>query len=145
MTQEQETSQTFMRQADLKLSTLLSETTLNFARVIGNHDISAVAGIEVPNNSIGNGTSVNGVNVPDEAILNFQSCSNQQIFTVSERDETRVQEKVYLDVLTMLTIIVILASVSLRRDGDSRFGFNKRYETFPAVSLGWNIHNEAFP
>ena len=37
-----------------------------------------------------------------------------------------------------------LASVSLRRDGDSRFGANNRYETFPALSVGWNIHNEAF-
>ena len=30
------TSQTFMRQTDLKVSTLLSETTLNYAKVIGN-------------------------------------------------------------------------------------------------------------
>ena len=36
-----------MRQTDLKVSTLLSETTLNFAKVIGNHDIAAVAGVEV--------------------------------------------------------------------------------------------------
>ena len=37
-----------------------------------------------------------------------------------------------------------LASVSVRRDGDSRFGRNNRHEIFPAVSLGWNVHNESF-
>ena len=37
-----------------------------------------------------------------------------------------------------------LASVSLRRDGDSRFGANNKFQTFPAVSLGWNVHNESF-
>ena len=52
-------SQTFMRQTDLKVSTLLSETTLNFAKVIGNHDISAVAGFEVQSTKF-NGTSLRG-------------------------------------------------------------------------------------
>ncbi|MDA9984856.1 TonB-dependent receptor [Flavobacteriaceae bacterium] len=135
------TSQTFMRQADLKLSTLLSETTLNFARVIGNHDISAVAGIEYQTTQLV-GTSVNGVNVPDEAILNFNLFEPADL-TVSERDETRTRESVF-GRINYAYDNRFLASVSLRRDGDSRFGFNKRYETFPAVSLGWNIHNEAF-
>lgn len=33
---------------------------------------------------------------------------------------------------------------SVRRDGSSRFGQEKRYGTFYAVSGAWNIHNEAF-
>lgn len=32
----------------------------------------------------------------------------------------------------------------IRRDGSSNFGKNRRYGTFPAVSLGWNITNEKF-
>lgn len=37
-----------------------------------------------------------------------------------------------------------LASVSLRRDGSSRFGENNKWGWFPAVSLGWRISQESF-
>lgn len=37
-----------------------------------------------------------------------------------------------------------LASVTLRRDGSSRFHKNNRYGTFPAFSLGWRISEEDF-
>ncbi|MDA9361006.1 SusC/RagA family TonB-linked outer membrane protein [Flavobacteriaceae bacterium] len=134
-------SQTFMNQTDLKISTLLSETTLNYTKVIGNHDISAIGGFEVQTTKL-LGTGLSGVNVPDDAILNFNLFAPADI-TVSERDETRVRESVF-GRLNYAYDNRFLASVSIRRDGDSRFGANKRYETFPALSLGWNMHNEAF-
>jgi TonB-linked SusC/RagA family outer membrane protein len=37
-----------------------------------------------------------------------------------------------------------LASVTLRRDGSSRFGSANKYGVFPAATLGWRINNEAF-
>ncbi|MGV3767116.1 MAG: SusC/RagA family TonB-linked outer membrane protein [Chitinophagaceae bacterium] len=37
-----------------------------------------------------------------------------------------------------------LASVTLRRDGSSRFGRNNRFGTFPAFSLGWRLSQEKF-
>ena len=37
-----------------------------------------------------------------------------------------------------------LASVTIRRDGSSRFGKNNRYGTFPSVSLGWRLTQEDF-
>lgn len=37
-----------------------------------------------------------------------------------------------------------LASVTVRRDGSSRFGKEYRYGTFPAFSLGWRISEEGF-
>ena len=37
-----------------------------------------------------------------------------------------------------------LFSASLRKDASSRFGQDKRWGTFPSVSLGWNIAKEAF-
>ena len=37
-----------------------------------------------------------------------------------------------------------MASVTLRRDGSSRFGRNNRYGTFPSVSVGWRISQESF-
>lgn len=37
-----------------------------------------------------------------------------------------------------------IASVTLRRDGSSRFGQNNKYGTFPAFSAGWRISQEEF-
>lgn len=37
-----------------------------------------------------------------------------------------------------------LASVTLRRDGSSRFGKQNRYGTFPAFSFGWRVSQEDF-
>ncbi len=37
-----------------------------------------------------------------------------------------------------------LASVSLRREGSSRFGSNNKWGWFPAVSLGWRLNEEGF-
>ena len=37
-----------------------------------------------------------------------------------------------------------LASVTVRRDGSSRFGPENRYGVFPAFSLGWRISKEGF-
>ncbi len=37
-----------------------------------------------------------------------------------------------------------LASVSLRRDGSSRFGTGNEWGTFPAFSLGWRVSQETF-
>ncbi|RGP17148.1 SusC/RagA family TonB-linked outer membrane protein [Parabacteroides gordonii] len=37
-----------------------------------------------------------------------------------------------------------LASVTVRRDGSSRFGKNNRWGTFPAFSLGWRVSEEGF-
>jgi TonB-linked SusC/RagA family outer membrane protein len=38
----------------------------------------------------------------------------------------------------------ILSSISLRREGSSRFGANNKWGWFPAVSLGWRINREEF-
>lgn len=35
-------------------------------------------------------------------------------------------------------------TLTVRRDGSSRFGPNNRYGTFPSASFAWNAHNEGF-
>ncbi len=37
-----------------------------------------------------------------------------------------------------------LFTFTVRRDGSSVFGANKKYGTFPSIALGWNITNEKF-
>ena len=44
-----------MDQTDLKVTTVLSESTLNYSKIIGKHEIAAVAGVEFQQTSF-NGT-----------------------------------------------------------------------------------------
>lgn len=135
------TSQTYMDQTDLEVSSVLSVTTLNYAKVFGRHDISAVAGLEFQTTTL-IGTALDGANVPDTEIQNYNLFDPEDI-TVTERDETRARESVF-GRINYAYDNRYLASVSVRRDGDSRFGANNKYETFPALSLGWNVHSESF-
>ncbi|MEM7511304.1 MAG: SusC/RagA family TonB-linked outer membrane protein, partial [Bacteroidota bacterium] len=134
-------TQTALDQTDVTRSSILSETTLNFAKEIGKHDVSAVAGVEFQNFYI-TGISLQGTNVPFGQPQNFALLDPADIAT-TERDETIARNSVFGRV-NYAYDNRYLASVSIRRDGDSRFGVNNRYETFPALSVGWNVHNEAF-
>ena len=135
------TTQTDLDQIDVKRSSILSETTLNYAKTFGKHDVSAVAGVEFQNFYI-NGTTLRGTNLPYGQPLNYGLLDPADI-SISERNETIARRSVFGRV-NYAYDNRYLASVSVRRDGDSRFGANNRFETFPAVSVGWNIHNEAF-
>ncbi len=134
-------NQSDLDQTDLKRSSVLSETTLNYTKSIGKHDLSAVVGMEFQNFYI-RGTTLRGTNVPFGQPLNYSFLEPADI-TTNLREETVSRRSVFGRV-NYAYDNRYLASVSLRRDGDSRFGANNRFETFPAVSLGWNVHNEAF-
>ncbi|MEP0262619.1 TonB-dependent receptor [Dokdonia sp.] len=134
-------TQTNLNQTDLKRSSVLSETTLNYAKVFGKHDLAAVVGLEFQN-FYRRGIAVNGTNVPFGEIINFNLLDPADI-TTTERDETITRRSVFGRINYAYDDRFLL-SVSVRRDGDSRFGENNRYETFPALSFGWNIHNESW-
>ncbi|MEM8525574.1 MAG: TonB-dependent receptor [Bacteroidota bacterium] len=134
-------NQTRLQQSNIQRASVLSETTLNYAKVIGKHDLGAVAGIEFQNFYI-DGISLSGTNVPFGQPQNFALLDPADI-SISERDETISRRSVFGRINYAYDNRYLL-SVSLRRDGDSRFGANNRFQTFPALSAGWNVHNESF-
>ncbi len=134
-------TQTALDQTETKRSSVLSETTLNYAKTFGNHDISAVAGLEFQSFFI-DAIDLDATNIPFGQPINYALLDPADI-AVSERDETIARRSVFGRV-NYAYDDRYLVSVSVRRDGDSRFGANNRYETFPAFSIGWNVHNEAF-
>ncbi|UOY04859.1 TonB-dependent receptor [Muricauda sp. SCSIO 64092] len=135
-------TETALDQSDTKRSSILSETTLNFAKTIGKHDISAVAGIEFQN-LYTRATVIEATNVPFSDIINYNIFENQADIQTEEVDETISRRSVFGRV-NYTYDNRYLFSASLRRDGDSRFGANNKFETFPALSVGWNVHNESF-
>ncbi|MEL6831379.1 MAG: TonB-dependent receptor [Bacteroidota bacterium] len=134
-------TQTNLDQTEVKRSSVLSETTLNYTKTIGVHDVSAVAGIEFQNFYI-NGIALDATNIPFGQPLNYALLEPADI-QISEREETIARRSAF-GRINYAYDNRYLASASIRRDGDSRFGANNRFEVFPAISLGWNVHNEAF-
>ena len=135
------TNQSDLDQTDVKRSSILSVTTLDYSKLIGKHDISALIGVEFQNFYI-DGTALRGTNVPFGDIINYNLLAAEDI-TVTERDEEINRQSIFGRVNYAFDDRY-LASVSIRRDGDSRFGANEKHAVFPALSLGWNVHNESF-
>lgn len=70
----------------------------------------------------------------DAGITNFRSGGSQQqwsLLSYMARLNYNYQSKYFL-------------TVTVRRDGSSKFGPNNRYGNFPSASLGWNLTNESF-
>lgn len=133
---------TTLDNTNLNKSSALSETTLSYANTFaGKHDVSAVAGLEFQSTYY-NGIALEGTNVPNSDIINYNLLDPSDI-TVTERDETVARQSLFGRINYAFDNRYML-SASVRRDGDSRFGANNRFETFPAISLGWNVHNEGF-
>ncbi|WP_299440796.1 TonB-dependent receptor [uncultured Aquimarina sp.] len=135
------TDQTDLDESTRIATSILSTTTLNYKKLIGKHDIDAVIGYEFLNNYI-NAISLVGTNVPNSDIINYNLLDPEDI-TTTEAEITRARKSVFGRVQYAYDDRY-LVSASLRRDGDSRFGANEQYGVFPAMSLGWNVHNEGF-
>ncbi|MGB5418776.1 SusC/RagA family TonB-linked outer membrane protein [Algibacter sp.] len=127
---------------DIKKSTVLSTTTVDYSTVINDkHDINAVVGMEFVNTKF-KGLESDGGNAPFGYPLNYSFFNAEDV--ISNRiDEKQSRNGIFGRVAYAYDDKYLL-SASIRRDGDSRFGANERYAVFPALSLGWNMHNEAF-
>lgn len=121
---------------------LLAQSTLNYSRAFGNHNIEGLLGASqerywdetttqgqqgfpddktwVFDRDRGNNVLSNGLGASENAMVSFFG---------------RVQYG-YAD--------KYLFSASLRRDGSSKFGANNRWGWFPALSAAWRIDQESF-
>jgi TonB-linked SusC/RagA family outer membrane protein len=122
------------------------ESVINYGTSFGAHNLDVVAGYsfqEFENNSsyVGNSnfdTDVYGYN----NIGAGSALVNGKAFMGSGKSSSRL---IALFARTMYNINErYLASVSIRREGSSKFGDNHKWGWFPAVSLGWQIHEEGF-
>ncbi|AKP53479.1 SusC/RagA family TonB-linked outer membrane protein [Cyclobacterium amurskyense] len=120
-------------------SSWLTENTLNYTKNIGNHFIDALVGYSAQKyheeyNQL-TGTSYPDDEVPwiDAAAIRYGSgnMSEWSLLSMFSRLNYNYMGK-------------YLLSLSVRRDGSSRFGSENRWGTFPSVSAGWIISDEPF-
>ena len=116
--------------------------TLTYSNIFGRHNVKLFIGSEAINNAgrgVGGGSKNffstnfnylilnNGVS----GITNYSRAYSSALYSLFSRLDYSFNDK-------------YLLGATLRRDGSSRFGSDKRFGLFPSFSLGWRISNEEF-
>ena len=122
------------------------ENTATYDKLFGEHQFNFLIGQGVYATGIGNYSSVTHFNLPtnDWAVASFN-------LAVSPTDQLGYSYNYNLVRRTSLFARMnynykekYLLTGIVRRDGSSLFGPNKKYGTFPSVSLGWVVTKENF-
>lgn len=116
--------------------------TLTFKNTYGKHDFKILAGSEaVQNYGEGLGGSSNQffstdpnyvfLNNGTSNVTNYSNAYKNTLFSLFSRLDYTFNDK-------------YLLAATIRKDGSSVFGANKRFGIFPSFSLGWRLSNESF-
>ncbi|MDR1456391.1 MAG: TonB-dependent receptor, partial [Tannerella sp.] len=118
----------------------LVENTLSFDRTFAEkHHVDALLGYTTQ--KIGDeSTSISAVNYPDDEV-SWINAAASRVGTGSVWEMSLIS---YLARLNYDFAGKYLLSATLRRDGCSRFGPNRKYANFPSFSAGWIASDEAF-
>ena len=125
-----------------KYTSLTFTNTLNYNVELGDHKIGVLLGtesIQTDFNSLI--SSADGFAVESESYFVLSAATGARSSSGTSTGSRLLSQfgKVNYSFLDKY-----LASVTLRRDGSSRFGEDNRYGVFPAATVGWKISNEEF-
>jgi len=121
-------------------SRLISDNTLSYNKQIGNHDISALAGMTIQKRKAETSQIV-GTGYSNDLLKNLQGATT----IISEGEFNIEKNKIgYFGRINYAYADKYLLSASFRRDGSSVFGIDSKWGNFPAASIGWNAHKEDF-
>ncbi|HET9054400.1 MAG TPA: SusC/RagA family TonB-linked outer membrane protein, partial [Cyclobacteriaceae bacterium] len=129
-----------------KNNNVLYESTVSYGTSFGDHNLQAVGGYsfqEVVDNSsyVGNGGF-------DTDVFTYNNIAAGSYFQSGQGDLGSYRES--YKIISLFGRVMYnykekyLASVSLRRDGSTKFGVNNKWGLFPAVSVGWRLDQEEF-
>lgn len=122
------------------------ETTVNYGTSFGDHSLEAVGGYSYQEFQSNN--SYMGNYGFDTDIYLYDNIGAGSALTLGTADMGS-----YRDMSKLISLFgrvkynyreKYLASASLRREGSSRFGMNRKWGWFQAVSVGWRLNQEDF-
>lgn len=124
-----------------RILTNVWENTLTLARTFGKHDILGLLGFSTEKNSVEQ-YGMSASNFPDDDVLNdFGSGAERgelsESYTANSLVSTFARATYKYDNRYII-------SGTLRRDGSSRFGPDKRWGLFPSGAIAWLISEEKF-
>ena len=121
------------------------ENLLSYDRTFGGkHRVNFVA-LYSAEQTTSNGQSLNGNNIPNELFqwYNIGSALASDI-TVNNGSYTQYGLMSYMARLMYSYDDRYMISAAVRSDASSRLAPGHQWHTYPAVSIGWNIHKEPF-
>jgi TonB-dependent starch-binding outer membrane protein SusC len=122
------------------------ESVLNYNTSVNDHHFQGVAGYSYQ--AFEQNSSYTGNSDFDTDIFLYNNIAAGAFFSEGKGDLGSYKESSTL--IAMFGRVMYnyrekyLASVSLRREGSSKFGDNNKWGWFPAVSVGWRLHEEDF-
>ncbi len=119
---------------------LISDNTISYNRDVEKHAFNALVGATIQRRQVENSV-IQGTGFTNDLLKNLQGAT-----TVSEFEEINI-EKNKLGYFARINYVFdnkYLLNASFRRDASSVFGVDSKWGNFPAISVGWNAHNESF-
>jgi TonB-linked SusC/RagA family outer membrane protein len=121
------------------ITNFLTENTVTYSKQITDHQIDLLAGYTYQQEN-GAASSITGSNIADNNIENIAGAS---AFLASADRYTWAQVS-YLARAQYAFKNKYLLTATIRRDGSSRFGDDRKWGNFPSVTGGWILSNEDF-
>jgi TonB-linked SusC/RagA family outer membrane protein len=117
----------------------ISENTLSFNKVVGDHNIGAMAGfITSERNSEGSSIDAKGFGSPAVHTVNAGATRNAGYW------ESAKSNAAFLGRINYGYADKYLLTANFRADASSVFGANSKWGYFPSFSAGWRISKEGF-
>ncbi|UOQ64768.1 SusC/RagA family TonB-linked outer membrane protein [Hymenobacter volaticus] len=119
----------------------LFQSVMNYTRSFGDHRLEAILGYSVERTRLDESQQEN-TQLPNDLTYLFDRANS-----TTSQNNIRAGKEALLSYFTRAQYNYkekYLLSASLRRDGSSKFGANRPFGYFPAVSLGWRVSSENF-
>lgn len=119
---------------------VISDNTVSYNKEFGKHELNVLVGATFQRRQTEN-SNISGSGFTNDLLKNLQGAT-----IVSEFEEINFEKNKigYFGRINYVFDNRFLVNASFRRDASSVFGVNSKWGNFPAVSLGWNAHNENF-
>ncbi len=119
---------------------VITDNTLSYNKELNDHSFGVLVGATFQRRQFENSV-IEGTGYSNDLLKNLQGAT-----TVSEFEEVNVEKNKigYFARLNYAFANKYLINASFRRDASSVFGVDSKWGNFPAVSVGWNAHNEDF-
>ncbi len=119
---------------------IISDNTISYNREFNKHGLNLLVGATFQKRQVEN-SNISGSGFTNDLLKNLQGAT-----IVSEFEEVNYEKNKigYFGRVNYVYDNRYLVNASYRRDASSVFGVDSKWGNFPAVSLGWNVHNEDF-
>ncbi|MBK0369283.1 TonB-dependent receptor [Flavobacterium sp. SE-1-e] len=117
---------------------IVNENTINYSKSLGNHNFNVLLGQSFSSYEIMRSSLSSG---------NLYTNSSIETLPAGSLGSTNAEKSTLLSYFARLQYDYkekYLLSSSIRSDGSSKFGMDKRWGTFYSLALGWRIKKEAF-